>query len=322
MADQRGYRGADLEGPQAAAPHTPVLLRTTVELLNVRPGNRFVDATLGTGGHAEAILRLCTPGGSILGIDADPKALDIARRRLSPYSEAIILVNDNFRHLEAICQAHDFCPADGILLDLGLSSLQLDDRDRGFSFRFDAPLDMRFGPEEPTTAAKILNSFSEQDIAAILWDYGEERHSRQIARRIVAIRPIETTMQLVDAIQDLPGMTSGRIHPATRTFQALRIAVNREMESLKEVLRQSLRVLAKGGRLAVISYHSLEDRSVKQFMQMESKACLCPPEVPVCSCGHTPTLRLVNRKAVTPSEEEKRDNPRSRSAKLRVAERL
>jgi len=303
-------------------PHTPVLLRTTVELLNVRPGGRFVDATLGTGGHAEAILQLCSPGGSLLGIDADPKALDVARLRLSPHGQAVTLVNDNFRYIEAICRAHDFYPADGILLDLGMSSLQLDDKGRGFSFRYDAPLDMRFGPDQSTTAAKILNSFAEKDIAALLRDYGEERHSRLIARRIVAIRPIETTMQLVNAIEHLPGMTPGRIHPATRTFQALRIAVNREMENLEEVLSQTVRVLAKGGRLAVISYHSLEDRLVKHFMQAESKTCLCPPEVPVCTCGHTPTLRLVNRKAIAPSEEEMRDNPRSRSAKLRVAERI
>jgi 16S rRNA (cytosine1402-N4)-methyltransferase len=302
-------------------PHTPVLLRTTVELLNVRPGGRFVDATLGTGGHAEAILQLCSPGGSLLGIDADPKALDVARLRLSPHGQAVTLVKDNFRYLEAICRAHDFYPADGILLDLGMSSLQLDDKDRGFSFRYDAPLDMRFGPDQSTTAAKILNSFAEKDIAALLRDYGEERHSRLIARRIVAIRPIETTMQLVNAIEHLPGMTPGRIHPATRTFQALRIAVNREMENLEEVLSQTVRVLAKGGRLAVISYHSLEDRLVKHFMQAESKTCLCPPEVPVCICGHTPALRLVNRKAIAPSEEEMRVNPRSRSAKLRVAER-
>jgi 16S rRNA (cytosine1402-N4)-methyltransferase len=288
----------------------------------VRPGGRFVDATLGTGGHAEAILQLCSPGGSLLGIDADAKAIEVAQQRLSAHGQALTLVNDNFRHLEAICRAHEFYPADGILLDLGISSLQLDDRDRGFSFRFDAPLDMRFSPDESTTAANILNSFAEKDIAALLRDYGEERHSRLIARRIVAIRPIRTTMQLVNAIEHLPGITPGRIHPATRTFQALRIAVNREMENLEEVLAQSLRVLAKGGRLAVISYHSLEDRLVKHFMQAESKACLCPPEVPVCTCGHAPSLRLVNRKAIIPSEAETRENPRSRSAKLRVAERL
>ena len=181
---------------------------------------------------------------------------------------------------------------------------------------------MRFSIEQADTAAYIVNSLSEKDIAAILRDYGEERHSRLIARRIVAIRPVTTTAQLVNAIEHLPGMTPGRIHPATRTFQALRIAVNREMENLEEVLKQTVRVLAEGGRLAVISYHSLEDRLVKRFMQEESKACVCQPGAPVCTCNHIPTLRLVNRKPITPSTEEKKENPRSRSAKLRVAERL
>jgi 16S rRNA (cytosine1402-N4)-methyltransferase len=321
LADQRRYRGAQLEGPQGAAPHTPVLLHSTVELLNVRPGGRFVDCTVGTGGHAEAILQHCAPGGSLLGIDADPKALDIARQRLSPYGPAVTLVNDNFKNLEDVCREHDFRPVDGILLDLGISSLQLDDTERGFSFRFDAPLDMRFGPDQSMTAARIVNSFTEKDIAALLKEYGEERHSRLIARRIVAMRPIKTTQELVSAIERLPGMTSGRINPATRTFQALRIAVNRELENLEDVLKQTLRVLGEGGRLVVISYHSLEDRLVKHFMQEESRGCLCPPDVPVCACGHTPTLRLVNRKALVPTDAEIGENPRSRSAKLRVAER-
>jgi len=289
--------------------------------LNVRPGGRFVDCTVGTGGHAEAILQRCAPGGSLLGIDADPKALDIARQRLSLYGPTVTLVNDNFRHLEDVCREHDFRPVDGILLDLGISSLQLDDTERGFSFRFDAPLDMRFGPDQSMTAARIVNSFTEKDIAALLKEYGEERHSRLIARRIVAMRPIKTTQELVSAIERLPGMTSGRIHPATRTFQALRIAVNRELENLEDVLKQTLRVLGEGGRLVVISYHSLEDRLVKHFMQEESRGCLCPPDVPVCACGHTPTLRLVNRKALVPTDAEIGENPRSRSAKLRVAER-
>jgi 16S rRNA (cytosine1402-N4)-methyltransferase len=234
----------------------------------------------------------------------------------------VTLVNDNFKNLEDICRSRDFHPVDGILLDLGISSLQLDDMERGFSFRFDAPLDMRFGPEQSTTAAKILNSFTEKDIATLLKEYGEERHSRLIARRIVAMRPVKTTQELVSAIEHLPGMTSGRIHPATRTFQALRIAVNRELENLEDVLKQTLDVLGEGGRLVVISYHSLEDRLVKHFMQEESRGCLCPPDVPVCACGHTPALRLVTRKPMVPTEAEREENPRSRSAKLRVAERI
>ena len=288
----------------------------------MRPGGRFVDGTVGTGGHAEAILQGSSPGGLLLGIDADPKALEIAGRRLAAYGEAVVLVNDNFNHLEEICRAHAFSPVDGILLDLGLSSLQLDDAERGFSFRLDAPLDMRFGPGQSATAADIVNTYDEEDIAAILRDYGEERHSRLIARRIAAIRPIKTTRELANIIEHLPGMTPGRIHPATRTFQALRIAVNRELENLQGVLAQAVRTLAVGGRLAVISYHSLEDRIVKHFMREESRGCLCPPEVPVCGCGHTPTLRLVNRKPISPSEAEIAENPRSRSARLRAAERI
>jgi 16S rRNA (cytosine1402-N4)-methyltransferase len=257
-----------------------------------------------------------------LGMDADPKALDIARRRLASYAEASVLVNDNFKNLEDCCRSHGFYPVDGILLDLGISSLQLDDMERGFSFRFDAPLDMRFSPDQTVTAARIVNSLTENEIATLLREYGEEHHSRLLARRIVGHRPIKTTLDLVDVIERTPGVTGGRIHPATKTFQALRIAVNRELENLEEVLRQTIRVLDKNGRLVVISYHSLEDRLVKKFMHEESRDCLCPPNLPVCTCGHTAKLRLVNRKVITPSDEEQRANIRSRSAKLRAAERL
>lgn len=290
--------------------------------MQVRPGGRFVDCTIGTGGHAEAILQQCLPGGSLLGIDADPKALEITRQRLERYGPAVTLVNDNFRHLEDICQAHGLSQVDGVLLDLGISSLQLDDSDRGFSFRFDAPLDMRFNPAQTTTAAELLNTLDENQLASLLREYGEERHSRLIAQRIISHRPISTTRQLVDIIEHIPGMIPGRIHPATRTFQALRIAVNLEIESLTDVLGQAVRVLGKGGRMVVISYHSLEDRLVKRFMHEESRGCLCPPDVPVCQCNHIARLRLVNRKVITPSEAEQEANPRSRSAKLRAAERL
>jgi 16S rRNA (cytosine1402-N4)-methyltransferase len=257
-----------------------------------------------------------------LGIDADPDALEIARRRLARYGQAMILVNDNFSRLEDICRSNNFQSVDGILLDLGISSLQIDDTERGFSFRFDAPLDMRFSPDQAITAARIVNTFAEEEIAAIIKEYGEERHARLIARRIVANRPIESTSHLVRLIEHIPGTTHTRIHPATRTFQALRIAVNRELDNLESVLKLTLRVLREGGRLAVISYHSLEDRIVKRFMQKESRGCLCPADVPVCNCGHVPALRLVNRKVITPSEAEETENPRSRSAKMRVAERL
>lgn len=316
------HRRALLKEPQPEAVHVPVLLETTVNLLNVRPGARYVDCTLGTGGHAAAILERCLPGGALLGIDADPRATEKAETRLGQYGDAVVLVNDNFGHLEDICHRQNFHPVDGILFDLGMSSLQLEDEARGFSFRFDAPLDMRFNPERPVTAADMVNSLSENELSDLLSRYGEEHRSRLIARRIVRSRPINTTLQLVEVVGQTSGTGAGRIHPATRTFQALRIAVNEELANLEAGLKQAMGLLNPGGRLAVISYHSLEDRLVKQFMQRESKGCLCPVDVPRCQCGHVPTLRMVMGKAVTPSADEVGVNPRSRSAKLRVAERL
>lgn len=256
-------------------------------------------------------------------MDADEKAVEIAREKLSLYGEAATLVNINFRNLLETCKTHSFMPVDGVFFDLGMSSAQLDDRERGFSFRFDAPLDMRFDPDQPVTAADILNHYSESEIAGIIWEYGEERRSRQIARRIVAHRPIHTTGQLVDIVESVAGRDRpGKIHPATRTFQALRIAVNEEMSALKEALQQAILMLKPEGRLVVISYHSLEDRIAKQFMHRESRDCLCPPEAPVCHCEHKATLRIITKKAVVPGEDEIRANPRSRSAKMRAAERL
>jgi 16S rRNA (cytosine1402-N4)-methyltransferase len=301
--------------------HTPVLLRESVQLLDVRLGGHYVDCTIGTGGHALAILERSTPEGRLLGIDLDPKALEVAAKRLEAYGGNMILVNDNFRHLESICARFQFHPVDGILFDLGMSWLQLEDPSRGFSFRFEGPLDMRFGLTQPVTAASLVNRLSETELASLLERYGEERRGRLIAREIVAGRPFSTTLQLVSAIEQVL-RRSGRIHPATRTFQALRIAVNQELSNLEEALSQTTRLLRPGGRLAVISYHSLEDRLVKRFMHQESTDCLCPPNVPVCRCGHTATLRLVNRKPITPSQDEKETNPHSRSAKMRVAERL
>jgi len=315
------HRRALTKEPEAEAVHVPVLLETAVEMLKVRPGGRYVDCTLGAGGHAAAILARCLPGGSLLGMDADPLAIEAARARLAEYGSAVTPVNDNFGAVAETCLSRHFHPVDGILFDLGLSSLQLEDAARGFSFRFDAPLDMRFSPGQPLTAAGIVNRSSEGELADILRRYGEEPRSRAIARRIIARRPVETTLQLVAAVDEAAG-PGGRIHPATRTFQALRMAVNGELTSLESALEQANGLLAPGGRLVVISYHSLEDRLVKQFMQRESRDCLCPPEVPRCQCGHRATLKVVTRKAVTPSAAEVEVNPRSRSAKLRAAERL
>lgn len=305
-----------------AAAHVPVLLQEAVECLQVQPGGRYVDCTLGSGGHAEAILRASMPHGRLLGIDADPEAIKIAGARLEPYREEVLLVNDNFDRLESICRAHNFAPVQGIMFDLGMSALQLRDRTRGFSFQLDAPLDMRFSPTQTLTAAEILNTFSVDEIASLIKEYGEERRSRFIARQIVQNRPIATSLQLARLVERVAGGGERRIHPATRVFQALRIAVNQELECLKKTLEQAANLLAQGGRVVVISYHSLEDRLVKEFFQQETRDCLCPPEAPACTCGHSATLRLVTRRVIRPSPAEIEANPRSRSAKLRAAERL
>jgi 16S rRNA (cytosine1402-N4)-methyltransferase len=300
--------------------HQPVLVTETLAALNVQPGGRYIDCTVGSGGHAAAILETSAPGGQLLGIEADPDALKVAQVRLQ--GKAAILVNDNFANLKAICQKYGFHPVQGILFDLGLSSLQLNRNSRGFSFQRDAPLDMRFSPDQQLTAADIVNTLPEAELADIIRQYGEERYSRQIARNIVRKRPLRTTLDLAQLVLETLGSRRGRIHPATRTFQALRIAVNRELENLEAALPQAVELLEQGGRLVVISYHSLEDRLVKHLMRSQSQRCICPPGTPVCICEHNPTLGLVNKRVITPSATEVAANPRSRSAKLRVAERL
>jgi len=302
--------------------HKPVLLNEVVEALRPQPGKRYVDCTLGTGGHAVAILTKILPAGQLLGIDADPKAIEIAENRLVEYIENTILVNDNFLSLETICRENDFLPVHGILFDLGLSSAQLDDSERGFSFQQYGPLDMRFDQTQEFTAADIVNTFPEERLNEIIKNYGEERYSKRIARHIVNSRPINNTLQLVNVIEKATGGYRSKIHPATRTFMALRIYINHELENLAAALKQTINCLDHGGRLAVISYHSLEDRIVKQFMMTESKGCLCPSTIPVCQCGHVASLKIITRKVITSSPVETKSNPRSRSAKLRVAERL
>ena len=306
----------------SALTHIPVLVKETIEALAVQPGGRYIDCTLGGGGHAAAILDRSSPGGQLLGIDADPKAIKIAKTRLRAYSGSTLLINENFVNLQAICSKHGFLPVHGILFDLGLSSLQLNGNNRGFSFQHEAPLDMRLSPNQEVTAADIINTSSESELAQLIKTYGEEDRSHKIAHYIVKERPLKTTLQLVRTIEQAIGSKRGRIHPATRTFQALRIAVNHELERLEATLKQVINLLGFEGRLVVISYHSLEDRIVKQFMQQESKDCICPPGIPTCVCGHTACLRLINKKVITPSPEEVRLNPRSRSAKLRAAEHL
>ncbi len=306
----------------SALTHIPVLVKEAIEALAVQPGGRYIDCTLGGGGHATAILDRSSPGGQLLGIDADPEAIKIAKARLSAYSGSALLINENFVNLQAICSKHNFSPVHGILFDVGLSSLQLNGSNRGFSFQHEAPLDMRLSPNQEVTAADIINTSSESELVQLIKTYGEEGRSHKIAHYIVKERPLKTTLQLVRTIEQAIGGRRGRIHPATRTFQALRIAVNHELERLEAALKQAINLLGFEGRLVVISYHSLEDRIVKQFMQQESKDCICPPSIPICICGHTARLKLINKKVITPSPEEVRLNPRSRSAKLRAAERL
>jgi len=289
--------------------HVPVLVREVIEALAVQPGGRYIDCTVGAGGHAAAILEHSLPGGQLLGIDADPEALEIARSRLEPYQDSTLIINENFANLQAICFKYDFFPVHGILFDLGLSSLQLSNRTRGFSFQQDSPLDMRFNPDQEVTAADIINTYTESELAHFIRMYGEEGFSNQIARRIKQERPIRSTLQLAHLIEQVVGNRRGRIHPATKTFQALRIAVNRELEYLEAGLKQAIDLLGFEGRLVVISYHSLEDRIVKQFMQQKSR-------------GEDACLRLINKKVITPSITEVQVNPRSRSAKLRAAERI
>ena len=301
--------------------HIPVLLEEVLAGLEVRPGGRYIDATLGAGGHAASILRASAPNGKLLGLDADPEAVAFARDRLRPFDDRSTLQVWNFRHLNTVAVAQGFEQVDGILMDLGLSSRQLADAHRGFSFSQEGPLDMRLDPSAGTTAAHLVNALSESELSQILWEYGEERHARRIARVIVANRPLHTTGQLADLVARTIGRRE-KIHPATRTFQALRIAVNQELVALDEALPQARDLLQPGGRLAVIAFHSLEDRLVKRFYQRESRDCICPPEAPFCICEHQATLRVITRKPIRPTEAEVEQNPRSRSARLRVAERL
>jgi 16S rRNA (cytosine1402-N4)-methyltransferase len=302
--------------------HIPVLAREVIENLAVQPGGRYIDCTLGSGGHSQAILEHSSPGGQLLGIDADPEALRNASEKLKKFDKSMLLANDNFVNLRDICIKYDFFPVHGILFDLGLSSPQLDDLGRGFSFQHDASLDMRFNPAQKLTAADIVNKYSETELARILKTYGEETSSRQIAKQIVQKRPVSNTLELANIVEEAVGGRHGKIHPATRTFQALRIVVNHEMENLESSLNQAIGLLGFGGRLVVISYHSLEDRIVKHFMQKESRDCICPPEAMKCTCGHKANLRIITRKIVTASFAEVEMNPRSRSAKLRAAERI
>jgi 16S rRNA (cytosine1402-N4)-methyltransferase len=292
-----------------------------IEFLEVRADGVYVDGTVGGGGHAAALLEASAPAGRVLGLDRDPIALELASQNLARFGDRVTLRRGSFSRLTALTQG--FKPADGLLLDLGLSSMQLADPARGFAFSHTGPLDMRFDPEEEgPTAAHLVNGLSVNELVEILYHYGQERQARRIAEAIVKARPLQTTAELADLVVQTVGQRRGHIHPATRTFQALRIAVNDELTALEQVLPQAVDLLAAGGRMVVISFHSLEDRIVKQYFRRESRDCLCPPEVLECVCGHTARLRVLTSKPVRPSDEEITENPRSRSARLRAAAKI
>jgi 16S rRNA (cytosine1402-N4)-methyltransferase len=302
--------------------HIPVLFQAVLDGLQVRPGGRYVDATVGAGGHAAGVLELSSPDGRLLGLDRDPAAVEAAGMRLASFGGRVVLVHSSFSRLAEVAQTRRFAPVAGVLFDLGFSSLQLADPERGFAFMADGPLDMRFDPQsDRPAAADLVNRLSVEELAALLMRYGEEKHSRRIAEAIVAARPLYTTAELVAVIEQVVKQRM-RIHPATRTFQALRIAVNDELATLEQALPQAVDILAPGGRLVVIGFHSLEDRIVKRFMRRESRDCICPPEAPACICDHRATLRVITRKPIRPTAEEVAANPRARSARLRIAERV
>ena len=301
--------------------HVPVLFSEVLEYLQPRPGGAYIDGTLGAGGHTEGILRLSAPDGRVLVFDRDPEAIAYSRKRLQAYGDRLTFVNASYAEMNKVAPRFGFGAVGGILLDLGLSSRQLDSAARGFSFQKDGPLDMRFDPALETTAASVVNEMDEAELALLLRRYGEVPRSGYVARLIVENRPLTTTTELADLLaRKLP--QRGRIHPATQVFQALRIAVNDELGELEQGLTAALETLAPGGRLAVISFHSLEDRLVKQTFREWARDCICPPQQPICTCDKQAVTRQVTRGAVKASDEEIAANPRSRSARLRVVEKL
>ena len=306
--------------------HKSVLLEECIEGLNIRPGGIYVDGTLGGAGHSSRIAARLTTG-RLIGVDRDRVALEAARQRLSPYIDRVTLVHANFQELDRILEELHIPAVDGILLDLGVSSPQLDDGARGFSYMADAPLDMRMDRSAGLTAYDVVNTWPQEELRRILFDYGEERYAAKIAAAMVRRReqrPIETTFELVDVIRSAmpPQALREKQHPAKRSFQAIRIAVNDELSAVERVMQAAIPRLAPGGRLAVITFHSLEDRIVKSAMQAAAKGCICPPEFPVCICGRKPQVRMVTRKPVTAAPKELEENPRARSAKLRICEKL
>ena len=303
--------------------HNPVLLHDVVNYLNIKPDGIYIDGTLGGGGHSEEILKNITTG-KLLGFDVDDEALEFAGKKLSEFGERFVPVKSNFSKIPEILYRLDIEEADGILLDLGVSSRQLDSNEKGFTFRENAPLDLRLGKDLTMTGADVVNTYGEQQMTDIFRKYGEEKYAYPIAKEIIKARSakrIRGTSELCDII-DIVIFEPNRKKSYARIFQAIRIEVNQELQVLEETLKKSLSVLKNGGRLVVISYHSLEDRIVKEFIKYETLNCICPPRQPICTCGKNVTLKNITRKAIEASDAEQKENPRSRSAKLRVAERI
>ena len=307
--------------------HKPVLLHECLDALAIKPDGVYLDGTLGRAGHSLEIVRRLTAGGRLIALDRDETAIEAAQRRLADYMDRVTLVHSNFSALDDVLREMGVRGVDGMLFDLGVSSPQLDDAARGFSYKQDAPLDMRMDASAALTAREVVNAWPYEELRRILYEYGEERYAPAIAKKICAYRaekPIETTLELADLIRSAMPAAALREkqHPAKRSFQAIRIAVNDELASVDRMLQAAVPRLNPGGRLAVITFHSLEDRIVKTGLAEFARGCTCPPDFPVCVCGKKPQIRLVSRKPILPSEEEVRDNPRARSAKLRAAEKL
>jgi 16S rRNA (cytosine1402-N4)-methyltransferase len=301
--------------------HIPVLYSEVLDLLRPQPGGQYIDGTLGAGGHTKGILEASAPDGRVLVFDRDLEAIQFTRRRLEKFGERVVYINASYAIMNKLAEKNGFTNVEGVLLDLGLSSRQLADASRGFSFLREGPLDMRFDPSKDTEAADLINNLSKDELVSIFRKYGEVKRSEQIARAIVANRPLHTTSELADLIVAESGKR-GRIHPATQVFQALRIAVNDELGELERGIEAAIDVLESGGRLAIISFHSLEDRIVKHTFRDLAKDCVCPPEQPICTCNVRAKVRLISRRAIMATTDEVSANPRSRSARLRVVEKI
>ncbi len=327
IARRIGFNAGVSDFPLYQPVHQPVLLREALEQLAVRSGWVCVDATAGEGGHSMALLQASAPSGRVLGIDWDPRSLARAERRLNQFGDRFIPAQGTYADLGQLAQEANIAGVDGVLLDLGLSSWQLEAGGAGFSFQRDEPLDMRFDPNGTgPDAAELVDKLSEDELGKLLFQYGEEPRAKTIARALVQARqanPIRTTGQLVKLLETIPGLGRGRrTHPATRTFQALRMAVNDELTNLEAGIKAAVELLKPEGRLVVISYHSLEDRLVKQTLAYLAAGCVCPAQIPVCVCSHQATVRITNRRIIRPTPAEVETNPRSRSARMRVAEKL